>query len=303
MNWRNPFLTGYLAVTVIGAGILGYLLYSSYAHFSEVSDTYDTQVARLQSLQNRTPYPSVENNQAYAALTTQYRAEYDKLLAQALKMQKPIESITPQAFQDRLRAYVSEVSAAAKLNGVTLNDAFYLGFDQYRDTLPSNESAGALARELDAIRLVVDKLIEFKIREIIGIKRDSLPEEGGAPRPEQPAAAGNRRSTVAEGPKIVTANSFEIAFVADQSRLRQSLDAIISANKFFIIRNLTIENSKLEGPKKNEEASVESGAALPQPPAAQGTPQTSMRLLVGRETLTLAARIEMITFNPPDSKK
>ncbi len=309
MNWRNPFLTGYLAVTVVGAGILGYLVYSSYTHYSEVSEQYDTQVARLQSLQNRSPFPNEENNRAYARMTAEYRGEYDRLLAQIAKMQKPLDaSLTPQAFQDRLRAYVSEVQAAAKQNGVELNEGFYLGFDQYQGSLPSNDAAAPLGRELEAIRLVVDRLVEFKVAKVLGIKRDALPEEGGAPRVETPAPGGNRRPS-ANGPKVVVSNDFDIAFVADQSRVRLALNAIATASQFFVIRNLTIDNSNSEGPSRVDAAADVGGSA----PASGANPGeaspgaapagSSMRLLVGRESLTVATRIEMITFNPPDSKK
>lgn len=309
MNWRNPFLNAYLGVTVVGAGILGYLVYSSYSHYAEVSETYDARVADLQKLQNRTPYPSAENNEAFAALTSQYRKEYDKLLAQVGRMQKPIESITPQAFQDRLRTYVSEVTAAAKENGVVLSDGFYLGFDQYRDTLPSNEAAGVLARELGAIRLIVDRLVGFKVREIVGIKRELLPEEGRAaavatPPPSGPGRRPPQGGGASEAPKIVNANTFEIVFVADQSRLRQSLNAIATADQFFIIRNLNIVNSNLAGPKRVDEAAA--GAEATPPPDGTATAASAapnMRLLVGRETLTAALRIEMITFTTPSATK
>jgi hypothetical protein len=98
----------------------------------------------------------------------------------------------------------------------------------------------------------------------------------------------------------VNANSFEVVFIADQGRLRQVLNAIVTADQFFIIRNLNIENSKLEGPKRVADA------ADSQPPSADGSPAapaSTMRLLVGRETLTTALRIEMITFNTPPATK
>jgi hypothetical protein len=313
MNWRNPFLNAYLAVTVIGAGALGYFLYSSYSHFAEVSENYDSQVAELQKLQNRTPFPSDANNQAYAELTKQYRAEYDKLLARVTKMQKPLESITPQTFQDRLRAYVTEVQAAAKENGVKMDETFYLGFDKYRDNLPSNEAASPLARELDAIRLIVDKLITFKVKQINGIVRQPLAEEGGrAPATPTAQPPGRPRpgaaSAASDASKIIGTNTFDISFESDQSRLRQVLNAAVTADLFFIIRNLNIENSNLEGPKRVADA-VESATPPPTDALAdaQGQPATpapdTMRLLVGRETLTTILRIEMITFTPPAAKK
>jgi hypothetical protein len=262
----------------------------------------------LQQLQNRTPFPSDENNQAYARLTAEYRAEYDKLLARVTKMQKPLESITPQTFQDRLRSYVTEVLTAAKENGVAIDEStFYLGFDKYRDNLPSNEAASVLARELDAIRLVVDRLVSFKVAKINGIKRQPLPEEGGS-QPEPTPPVGHPGRPVPETPKILSANSFDISFDSDQGRLRQALNAIVTADLFLVIRNLNIQNSQLEGPKRVADA-VEgatpppSDEAIPDPNAAPATPLASMRLLVGRETLTTILRIEMITLTPPASRK
>jgi hypothetical protein len=301
MNWRNPFLTTYLAVTVGGTAILSYLLYTGYANYATTSETYDAEVAKLQGLQHKRPFPSAENNRAYTALTAEYRAEYDKLLAQVSKMQKPLEKVTPQTFQDRLRTYVSEVMTAAKQNGVEINDSFYLGFDDYRDRLPSNEAAGPLARELDAIRLVVDRLVEFKARKVLGIQRERLPEEGGGAKQEESAPTGSRiQRPVAKTPKVITSTAFDVAFVADQNVTRQALNAIATANQFFfVIRNMTVQNETLEGPKRQEDVA----AIAQEQPAEGGEAKPTIRLLAGRETLTVVAHIEMVTFNPPESQK
>jgi hypothetical protein len=311
MNWRNPFLTTYLAVTIVGAGALGYLLYSGWSHYSEVADTYDAQVQKLQSLQNRTPFPSAENNAKYEALTKDYQTAYEQLLAQLGNMQKPVESLTPQAFQDRLRAYVSELMANGQKNGVAFEPDFYLGFDRYRDTLPSNEAVIPLTRELEGIHALVGRLVELKVGKILGIKRTLLPEEeGGAvaqatPPPRLRPRPGSRPAAPVETPNVITVNPFEIAFVSDQARFRQVLNAITQADQFFILRTLNVLNSNTEGPKRAEDPS--SAPQAPEPAAdvagnAPAAPTTHMRLLVGRETLTVAARVEMLTFNLPASK-
>jgi hypothetical protein len=311
MNWRNPFLTTYLAVTVVGAGIFGYMLYSSMSHYGEVDANYLDAVGKLQKLQNRQPFPNEENYRKYEAYTQEYRTAYEQLLAQLGKMQKPLESITPQAFQDRLRAYVSEVMAAGQKNGVEFEPGFYLGFDQYRDTLPSNEAVAPLARELEGIRGLVSRLVDLRVRKVVGIQRTLLPEEGGAVAEAQstpPPRVGTRPlSRTAQQPmrNVITVNPFEIAFVADQARLRQSVNSITQADQFLILRTLNVLNSSPDGPKRAEDPST----AQPSDQSADLTgstapaaPATHMRLLVGRETLTVAARIEMLTFNLPASK-
>jgi hypothetical protein len=314
MNWRNPFLTTYLAVTVVGAGILGYMLYSSMSHYDEVDASYTDAVDKLNKLQNRHPFPNEENYRKYEAYTADYRAAYQQLLGQLNKMQKPLEAITPQTFQDRLRAYVSEVMATGQKNGVEFEPGFYLGFDQYRDTLPSNEASAPLARELEGIRALVGRLVDLKVHKILGVKRTLLPEEGGAaqsaPTPQQRPGRPALRMAQQPASDVITVNPFEIAFVSDQARFRQAVNSITQADQFLVLRTLNVVNSNTEGPKRAEDASAEQQpAATPAPDQAAdltganaAAPVSHMRLLVGRETLTVAARIEMLTFNLPASK-
>jgi hypothetical protein len=317
MNWRNPFLITYLAVTVVGVGICGYLLYSGYSHYSEVATNYDDAVLKLRKLQNRIPFPSAENNEKYKEFTKQYQAEYDKLVQKVGSMQKSVQDMSPQAFQDLLRASVSQVEAAAKENGVTLPQNFYLGFDQYQGTLPADSAAGPLARELAAIRVVVDDLIMLKSKEILGIKRNLLPQEGSseasesAPPRNGPGGRSPRNGERGAGGSPVVATPFEIAFVADQSVVRSALNYIVNSDQFFIIRDLNVQNSALEGPKKVEEAQPGAAAAPAADPSAApaadasapAQPEHTLRVLVGREKLTVALRIEMITFNNLPSQK
>lgn len=311
MNWRNPFLITYLSVTVGGTAILGYLLYSAWASAQQADADYNASVVKLQQLQNKKPFPSAENNAKYVEYTKQYRAEYDKLIAQATGMQKRVEAITPQTFQDLLRTNVSQVEQAAKENNVALPEGFYLGFDQYRGTLPADNAAGPLARELAAIRVVIDQLITLRAKEITGIRRDTLPEEGGArvaenDRGTRGTTGGNNRPGAGNrtggggggGGGIVSTYGFEVGFVADQAVTRSALDAIANAEQFFIIRSLAIQNSAQEGPEKGGPP-VDPAAQIPQDPAAQPgqPPKPKIVVLAGRETLSVSLRIEMVTFN------
>jgi hypothetical protein len=307
MNWRNPFLVTYLSVTAAGTAILGYLVYSAWSNAEQVDVDYTAAVSKLQSLQNRQPYPSDENNAKYVEYTKQYRAEYDKLVARVANMQKPLETVSPQAFQDRLRADVSQVEQAAKENNVKLQEGFYLGFDQYRGTLPSDAAAGPLARELAAIRSVVDQLVQFKVREITGIQRELLPEEGGrqaapepTPRPRSTGSsnrppAGNRSQPAQPARNVVSTSTFEVSFVADQAATRGVLDAIANSPQFFVIRYLNVANSSQEGPPRGASAPPPEAAPAAEPGATPAQP--GVTVLAGRETLAVSLRIEMVTFN------
>ncbi len=299
MNWakNNPFLVALLVVVVIVAAGLGYFLNTAYATYTAVSEDYDAQVSKLQKLQNRAPFPNAANNDAFTAQLEEYSQSYNALLSELTLTQLPDEDISPQGFQDRLRAVVSEVQAAAKSRGVTLPEDFYMGFSQYQGTLPNDRAAAPLARQLAAIKILVDQLIEFRASSIEAINRSPLPTEGNrspAPPPNERNRPGNA-SKNEETPEIISKAPFELIFVAEQGRMRQILNAIVSSEQFFIIRNLTVVNDQLEGPSRTEALDGTNFAAdstATENPDAPG----SLKVIVGREKLSVSALIEMVTF-------
>lgn len=303
MNWikSNPFLTGFIVVVILITGVLGYFLSNAYTSYAAVSEEYDTQVGKLQQLQNRVPFPNAENNTAFTALLEEYAVEYNSLLGELTTKQIPLEAISPQAFQDRLRAVVSEVQAAAEAKNVVLPEDFYLGFDQYQGTLPSDAAAGPLARQMAAIKSIVDRLIEFRVAEITSIERKPLPQErGGTPPPNRKQPAASK----VEAPQISAAFPFEISFVTEQGRLRQVLNAAVSSEHFFIIRNLSVVNTQLEGPSRISEFTEPTASTFPGTETSGGDAATpteikGLDVIVGREKLTVSAVIELMTFTPP----
>lgn len=323
MNWfqKNPFLGGFLVVAILAAAGAAYFSYSAYTKFSEASNDYDAAVSRLHSLQNRTPFPSKDNLEAYAKLNAAYDAKFDELLAHLAERQAPIEPVTPQVFQDTLRAVVSEVTKLASENGVELPEGFYLGFDQYRGTLPSDIAAPILANQLVGINDLVTNLVNLRVNAIVSINRVSLPEEGGTPvrapatdeRPRRGAAQPASEESPAE--PILVVNPVDIAFSAEQARLRQALNGIVTSDRFLILRSLTVQNSQTDGPLRQlagMPATPASGPTADDPFAALlggqtneteggASAQSALSVIVGREVVTLSARIEMIRFNLPET--
>ncbi len=58
-------------------------------HFQETSDAYAQAVHKLHTLQNRSPFPSVENLEKSQLLKGQYAEELGALRAQLESMQMP----------------------------------------------------------------------------------------------------------------------------------------------------------------------------------------------------------------------
>jgi hypothetical protein len=308
MNWvrDNKFLSAFIAILVIGAGVLGYLLYSAWGAYSDVTDQYNDQAAALHQLQTRVPYPDQAN-------LAKYKTERDDLidsthdLATSLsQLVLPIVELTPSAFQDRLRDTISTIDAEAAQNNVKLPEHFSMDFEKYQTSPPIAEAAGPLGRQLAALKLVMDILINERVDGIISLQRTPLPQEG----PAHPAGGGGRpggSTGAATSGGLIEKYPFDIQFVANQPAFQKVLnDLAASSKQFFITRTLLVENSD---PKPVLKEQPNAGAPPPQAQPVittpgQGAPDTSggsfLKFIVGTEKLDVAMRIDIVTFNPPD---
>jgi hypothetical protein len=299
MNWirENKFLTGFIAILVIGAGALGYLLYSAYDTYSDVSDQYTETSTELNKLQAQDPYPDAAN-------LAKFRAEHDQLLdathtlATSLsQMVLPVENLTPSAFQDRLRTTLTTVVAKAGTAGVKLPTDFALDFNQYQTLQPAPAAAGPLGRQLAAVEIIMNILIDDHVESITALTRTKLPQEGGP--------GGVRR-------RLVDTYPFDIQFVSTQQSFQKVLnDVAASTTQFFITRTLLVDNSDPKPVAKVAEtpppAPAAAAGAGPGPgAAAAAAPDTSgtndrLAFVVGTEKLDVAMRIDMVTFNAPEN--
>ncbi|MEO6053789.1 MAG: Amuc_1100 family pilus-like protein [Chthoniobacterales bacterium] len=321
---QNRFLISYIVIVVIGIGGLGYFLYQSKSNFDVVMEEYQNAIRRLHTLQTLKPFPDDKNLKLIQGLQGQYKNEI-MALAQDLKNKEiPLKEITPQAFQDRLRKIVSEVEKRASEQSVRLPATFYMGFDRYKDNLPQTHAAPALGRQLESITIVVNKLIDLRVHEIVTVGRKELPSEAITP---------------VEAPQnvVVSLSPFDVVFISDQGKFRQVFNSILDMNQFFIIRSLTILNSKPMGPSRKDdrpeaaptpiipaagparsaqttsaESHVATGISGLGTPSAENSsqvlinndtpPPPSIRVVVGQETLTVALRIDQVNFEVPEIK-
>lgn len=301
MNWlkENPFVSGLLAFVVVCGGALGYFLSGAATTYQETEDAYQAAVQQLHALQKRSPFPNNENLAKVREQTELYSASVAALKTQLSALQTPLdESVTPQTFQDTLRSTVNEVVGLANAAEVVLPAGFYLGFDTYQTSLPSDKAAPALARQLAVISGIIKKLIELKVQSIDVLSRDLLPEESGATRPTPPA--GNQQAAPAQ--KLVEAFPFDVSFTSDQGKFRVAFNSLLDSKQFLVIRSLNVENTSPAGPPV-------ATATAPEPAAEGTTPEVSaptvgaggaantLNVILGREQVKVSLRIEMIQFN------
>jgi hypothetical protein len=303
VNWLrdNSFLAGLAAVTILGGCALIFLMLQAMGHFQETSDAYVQAVQKLHALQNRSPFPNVENLEKSQLLKGQYGAELDALRAQLAGMQTPTGSdVPPQKFQDDLRAAVNAITEKAAAAGVELPKGFYLGFSQYANSLPNARAAPALARQLGIINKIVTDLIDFRVRSIDALDRLPLPEESPAAPPAPAQAEGNsQRGKELDTSAIIRRQPFDLAFTAEQGKLRVAFNSLLGSDQFLLVRNLAFENTTRVGPLISR--GVTSSAAPPTGPSPNSSSEVSaaasnLNVILGRELVKTSMRIEILDF-------
>ncbi len=307
MNWirDNQFLAGLLTVTVVGAGVLLFLLLGARSQYEKTADQYAQQTAELQRLQALKPYPEEANFARLTAQKAEHAAEVRKLRERLSAMELAKKPISPEQFQDSLRSKVSAIEALAAENGVALPEGFYLGFPAYQGSPPRGEATERLGWELNVIESVVRGVINAKVASIDSIERQSLPEESGGAVAAGQAKAGDQK------PKLVSRYPFTLAITGEQSRIRTVLNQIANTKEQFLIaRTLKIENEQTVGPPKVETerggaATAPSGASASSLEAILGggaTPDQAqaaakkLEFILGTEKLKTIVTIDIVDF-------
>jgi hypothetical protein len=310
MNWlrENPFLAGLAAVTILGGSALIFLTLQAMGRFQETTEAYAQAVQKLHTLQNRSPFPNVENLEKSQALKIQYVAALETLRGHLERRQTPAApGVSPQKFQDDLRAAVNLITEKAAAAGVELPKGFYLGFGQYANSLPNERAAPALARQLNVINKIVTDLVDFRVKSIDSLDRLPLPEESSAPPAPPPAeVTAPRGKQPGVTPIGLERHPFDLAFTAEQGKLRVAFNSLLHADQFLLVRNLSFENTARVGPPISREVPA-SAATMENPPGP--SPQASaatnnLNVILGRELIKASLRIEMIDFpeNGPPAK-
>ncbi len=311
---QDKFLAGLGGVTLVGCAVLGYFIWKANTTFTESAEAFNAQANSYNALRSQ-PLALTEENlvklQGQTQLVTDTAAALQKRLA---GLTFPKEEITPEQFQDRLQATVAKVVQKARTTNTKLPENFYLGFDQYAARPPASAIAPLLLRQLKAVDLAVNVLLDNRIVEIRSIARAPLPGEAAA----APAAGGKAAvAPVANTSPLVVRYPFEIELYSNQVEIRRSLnDLVKNTQQYFVVRPLSIRNDGKESVKREvagaatpAPAGAVTGTPTPAPAAAQAanaaaTPQgeggaRQLSYIVGTEKLDVRLRLEMIVFDTP----
>lgn len=328
MNWikENKFLFGFLIVMVLGVGAGGWFLLEAKGRSTEATENYQRRIAELNRLQRLPIFPNQKNLEKIVAQQTEVNTEVSKLASTLIAQQFPVEDLTPEQFQDKLKAAVTAVKNKAEQSSPPVKlpePKFFLGFDPYETAPPPKEAAGVLGRQLKAIEWLCNQMIDNKIAELRPINRELLPEEKGrAKAPEAKPATPAKAAPGKPGDKSAKGGSryevekhpITLVFVTEQSRFRALLNAIV-ANKsqFFIPRLVSVKNEKPQAPPRVVEAVAPAPSAVPgapgapspdaaAAPAVPAAPVVPATYIVGEEKVEVTLVLDLVDIREGGSK-
>lgn len=251
MSWfqENKFLAGFLIVTAVGAGALGFLAMSAQSKFAESEERYDQLAGDLSRLQGQAPFPSDPNVRKMDELRKAHEAAIVALQADLSKAEIPVEPISPGGFQDLLKASVDEVRGKAAANGVELPPTFYLGYAKYESSPPKDAAAAPLARMLKSVKIAVLQLIQERVASITSVDPEPLPEEkDGAPAGDDSEKKGKKGGS--DG-SLVERYPFTVVFVGKERAFHSFVNQIVTNKQQFMIpKTIKIANEKTTGPQR-----------------------------------------------------
>ena len=287
MNWiqQNKLLASIAFVAIAGSLALLWFAFSSMGAASKSISTHRTAVGEITRLQNSNLFPSPANLAAKDKAVANLQAETDNLrgqLGEKFGTQPPAD---PATFGQRVQAKFEELKAQWEDAKITVPKDFFLGLEQYRQSVAARpEAVAELDTQLSAISSVLAAAIKSGVASIDKFSRAKVAgEEGG---PAEDAMKGPLRRY-----------GIEIVCTGTEPSIRGFVNTLSAAtDHFFAFRAIRLQNEVQIGPRKEEvrkqvvpaEAAPAGGAAdfaelfgEPAPAAAPPPMSDSERLMAG----------------------
>ncbi len=289
MNWfkENTILSSILLVCLLIMVAIAYFASEAYTTYSAALESLTSENTNFSSLQKKSPYPTDDNLKIISEGKKKYIDALAALQERILKMETPLEPITPQVFQDKLREGVNSLRATAQKNNIKLPEKFFFGFDEYQSQLPAPEAASALNRDFNVLQKLLISLLSLPVEAINSLEREAPPVATPTPTP-----APKKSVETTPPPKTqILKTTFKLSFTASQDKTRAAINMIPKSDAFLIIRSLTMENTKPAAPAKKD----------PAIPSKDKNP-TSLQVLLGNESVKTDLSLEIIDFPTTDTE-
>ena len=311
MNWikQNTFLSGLIAVLVIGIGGLGFFFTKARGEYADAQERLVTAYKDKRNLEQKKPFPNDANAAEVRNLVNDYRKKAEAVANKMYVSQVAMPSgLRVAQFQEDLALKVDAVVEAATASGVTLPEGFYLGMDKYRAQVPLEGAVDQLQYQLNATYWLSNLLLANDVKRF-AIEREQMPfEKREAAAPPQRNRRGNDKDKSRGKPKPVAVTyPMELAIELPEKSFQEVLNALSNTSSalgeaaeegdyYFVTRWMRLENESLIGPERAdepEEIELEEGEEPDVEPEAQG-----INMVFGRENVRAYMALDLVRFLP-----
>ncbi len=304
MNWirENKKLATIVGIMIAGALGLGVWLYLSYSAYSTARDEYANIGNSVTSLQSAKIYPNEENNLLLGKKVLEYQDEVEKLRGVLMHLQQPFKPLSETEFQSKLKERATAIRQKAEAAGLTLPPDFALGFNEYTATLPKSPAVAAeLGVHLDVIDKIVTTIVESGMKSLDSLERTKPDIENGGALTASTKTSGAPAPVVSD--QVLDRYPIKLSFTTDQAPLQNLMNVLSNPNPkvmphFTVVRLLSIENEKSEGPLKSD-IKINNDSATPPPAEATGVVAAAKPdavTIMGEELLKVYMEVDYIRF-------
>jgi hypothetical protein len=315
----NPLIASAFAVVAAVGGSL-YFAIDALNIESESLESLSSISQKIEKL-NKSPLPpTTEYLKALESQKSVIAEKIESLQQQVRKIDVPTLDMSPEDFQKALNEKAQSIAEKAAKEAIQIPADFYLDFNQYLQKLPSKELTPFMGRQLSAVGLLLDILLDSLPLELKSFERktadrvpdytiqDAAPNAAASPQAAPSSTNAGPKSSKKEeaAPKraSLSAQSFDLAFSTRPERLRTFLNAVSAERTaFFIVRNLKVANSKQKGPLKNNDPQAADASGniadtnLSDPLSAPSS-EAASPYIVGDEHVDVKISIDLVALAP-----
>lgn len=210
--------------------------------YQTAKDSFDQAYANVSKYENNQLYPKNTTQDAKLKALADYRDSINTLREAFTKYQvDSLENVTSGVFTERLKGANKEVIDAFNEAGCKIPEGFFMGFEKYRDTQPSEGGTGLLAYQLGGVKHVLLELAKVRPSELLNVYREVLPEETAGQKFVSPDGAISRNF------------GYEISFKCSEPAARKFISALGMRDSYYcVVRCIKVKNDKQIPPKVSD---------------------------------------------------
>lgn len=233
-------------VTLVAAGVLGYLAFDAFSSKAEAVEAGDGAKESVRRLLRADVSPDKESELAYKKNADTLAGWTEAALATAAAGDRAVSNdINPAAFKQKL---VDEARALSELeggvDGKIVKPGFNFGLPDFvtGDKLPEQEMLPKYQRLWGDIRLVFEMLQECGVAEIVRIEPAGVVSAAAQAQQEEKPKAKNRsraRKDAEEEKPAYTVEQYAVDFRAKPAALVKAVNALATAPRFIVVDSMS----------------------------------------------------------------